>query len=483
MPIFFYKTGEAYDIFSNVTDIGFQMNIGGKQYHTRSSEAVYQGMKALSADSPQDKTLAANFFADTKTPGAHLQTTGNAILNKSFKTGNTFFQGYHNTYTFSGAPQKVELKEQIMYETLLAKFTQNLPLLKALLETGTNPIIENTSLASYNDDFWGNGKSGNGKNALGIALMRVREDLNRELQTHECITIRDGFSHQLTNQMGIVPSTHSNQANVITPNDLNAVHACTTVAEFKSGNSVQNAAFAASTSSSSAAPISAEARVLTCLQNQGFQANLQLVDDINKPGEKVVTLNFSNANEASRFVKEKAKGYAILTGQNKNIVILGPNTQVFQNLGIGEHGKTHPHKMFDALVYEEKQKHSRTHVMNMYAKFSSQQSSSHAPTDTLTRLRKATHDSGLSISVDSDKRIQLHFSNANAANNFSQLFGKVWRDPQNSAHFSIGVNQETFVFTQLQIPTHGTKQYAFGSALKFDHAQLTSVNQPSAPKL
>ena len=66
-----------------------------------------------------------------------------------------------------------EVKVEEMYEVLLAKFTQSLPLRELLLSTG-NKIIEETNW--WGDIFWGV-CGGIGQNQLGQCLMRVRDQL------------------------------------------------------------------------------------------------------------------------------------------------------------------------------------------------------------------------------------------------------------------------------------------------------------------
>jgi ribA/ribD-fused uncharacterized protein len=60
-----------------------------------------------------------------------------------------------------------------MLEALRAKFTQHDDLLATLLATGTAMLVEHTA----NDDYWGDGGDGSGKNRLGYLLMHVREEL------------------------------------------------------------------------------------------------------------------------------------------------------------------------------------------------------------------------------------------------------------------------------------------------------------------
>ena len=73
--------------------------------------------------------------------------------------------------------KKIELREdwlevcdQIMYEILYNKFIQNPYLISSLTSTGLRPIIQHTRA----DGFWGDGLDGNGKNKLGICLVKLR---------------------------------------------------------------------------------------------------------------------------------------------------------------------------------------------------------------------------------------------------------------------------------------------------------------------
>jgi ribA/ribD-fused uncharacterized protein len=68
------------------------------------------------------------------------------------------------------------VREDVMRKALEAKFTQNENLKKLLLSTGTKTLQE----ASPTDVYWGIGKSGKGKNRLGILLMELRAKLAAE---------------------------------------------------------------------------------------------------------------------------------------------------------------------------------------------------------------------------------------------------------------------------------------------------------------
>jgi len=68
------------------------------------------------------------------------------------------------------------IKDEVMYEAIRAKFTQHEDLKEILLSTGDARLIED----SPTDYYWGCGAKGNGKNMLGVLLMRFRDELNNE---------------------------------------------------------------------------------------------------------------------------------------------------------------------------------------------------------------------------------------------------------------------------------------------------------------
>lgn len=59
-----------------------------------------------------------------------------------------------------------------MFNCVLAKFSQHEDLKKILLGTGDKYLNEHAP-----DRYWGDGMNGEGKNRLGIILMKVRDKL------------------------------------------------------------------------------------------------------------------------------------------------------------------------------------------------------------------------------------------------------------------------------------------------------------------
>ena len=68
-------------------------------------------------------------------------------------------------------------KVNVLREAVLAKFTQHVDLRELLLATGDAKIVEHTE----QDDYWGDGGNGRGKNMLGRILMEVRQTLRDQI--------------------------------------------------------------------------------------------------------------------------------------------------------------------------------------------------------------------------------------------------------------------------------------------------------------
>ncbi|MFL0441713.1 NADAR family protein [Bacillus subtilis] len=70
------------------------------------------------------------------------------------------------------------VKEQYMYEIVLAKFNQNSDLKNRLLATEASELIEGNT---WGDVIWGMCR-GRGENKLGKILMRVRNELKNDIK-------------------------------------------------------------------------------------------------------------------------------------------------------------------------------------------------------------------------------------------------------------------------------------------------------------
>lgn len=138
----FYSVGDAYGEFSNFAP--FPITLAGKRWPT--SEHYFQAQK-FADPGLREKIRKA------KTPmiAARLGRDRSSPLRRDWES----------------------VKVQVMTDAVLAKFTQHEDLRALLLATEDSLLIEHTE----NDDYWGDGGDGSGKNMLGRILMRVREQL------------------------------------------------------------------------------------------------------------------------------------------------------------------------------------------------------------------------------------------------------------------------------------------------------------------
>ena len=67
-----------------------------------------------------------------------------------------------------------EVKDEVMFQALWMKFSQNPEIAKELLATGDAILIEHTR----NDAYWADGGDGSGENMLGKILMETRVALS-----------------------------------------------------------------------------------------------------------------------------------------------------------------------------------------------------------------------------------------------------------------------------------------------------------------
>ncbi|MCX6850864.1 MAG: NADAR family protein [Verrucomicrobia bacterium] len=144
-PIRFYSTGDAFGEFSNFS--AFPVKIGKKTWPT--SEHYFQAQKF------QDESQAEKIRkAGSPMMAARLGRDRKVPLRKDWEA----------------------VKIAVMRQALVAKFTQHAELKELLLSTGSRRLIESTP----NDDYWGDGGDGSGKNMLGRLLMEIRSQLRAE---------------------------------------------------------------------------------------------------------------------------------------------------------------------------------------------------------------------------------------------------------------------------------------------------------------
>jgi N-glycosidase YbiA len=140
--IHFYSVSEAYGAFSNFSP--HPVRLKGVNWPT--SEHYFQAQKF--AGTPDEQEVRG---AKSPMIAARMGRSRKRPLRKDWES----------------------VKDAIMHEAVLAKFTQHADLRELLVETGDATIVEHTE----NDAYWGDGGDGRGKNRLGQILMRVREEL------------------------------------------------------------------------------------------------------------------------------------------------------------------------------------------------------------------------------------------------------------------------------------------------------------------
>ena len=145
MTIYFYSTREKpYGCFSNFSAHGFTLD----ELWWPTSEHYFQAQKFVTTDRPWFEQIQM-----VKTPKQAAK------------------MGRDRTHPLREDWEQV--KEEIMFQGVLQKFTTHEKLRQILLETGEEAIVENSPI----DYYWGCGKDGSGKNRLGIILMQVRDQL------------------------------------------------------------------------------------------------------------------------------------------------------------------------------------------------------------------------------------------------------------------------------------------------------------------
>ncbi len=141
-PIQFYSVTDEYGEFSNFSPHPIQL--GGRTWST--SEHYFQAQKF--AGTPHEDAIRK---ARTPAIAAELGRDRRQKLRRDWES----------------------VKVAVMRDALRAKFTQHPELRELLLGTGEAKLVEHTE----NDDYWGDGGDGRGKNMLGRLLMQLRDEL------------------------------------------------------------------------------------------------------------------------------------------------------------------------------------------------------------------------------------------------------------------------------------------------------------------
>ncbi|NJK32097.1 MAG: NADAR family protein [Deltaproteobacteria bacterium] len=140
--ILFYSVADEYGEFSNFA--GYPIRLDGKIWPT--SEHYFQAQKFV--DPSQREKIRK---AKTPSLAARLGRDRSVKLRPGWDS----------------------MRVGVMRAAVLAKFSQHEDLRDLLLSTGDAELIEHTE----NDDYWGDGGDGSGRNMLGRILMEVRAKL------------------------------------------------------------------------------------------------------------------------------------------------------------------------------------------------------------------------------------------------------------------------------------------------------------------
>ncbi|MGB2926416.1 MAG: NADAR family protein [Limnothrix sp.] len=143
--IYFYKAYDPYGCFSNFSPHPIQQN----GHHWPTVEHFYQAQKFAS-------TADAAII-----PKIHQAPTPEAAAAIGRST------------QYSPRHDWPDIKQDIMWQGLLSKFSSHADIAQILINTENATIIENSPV----DYYWGCGADGKGHNHLGKLLMAVREIL------------------------------------------------------------------------------------------------------------------------------------------------------------------------------------------------------------------------------------------------------------------------------------------------------------------
>lgn len=141
----FYSTFELpYGVFSNFWAAPFIVN----KIMFKTSEHYFQALKFLPTD---EAAFKAVLDADSCMDVTKIGRDRTRILR----------------------PDWEQVKIDVMYDALTAKYLTHEALFKILMSTGTSEIVEHT----VNDKFWGDGGNYEGGNWLGKLLVKLREQI------------------------------------------------------------------------------------------------------------------------------------------------------------------------------------------------------------------------------------------------------------------------------------------------------------------
>ena len=357
----FYEGRDDYGCFANTTaGTPIQFNAFGKLYEMPHSECLYQLSKILATNNitPADKqklfdTEYENMRYMSGGEAQNYATGKPAIFNPTDSdfhkpVGGKFHDFDNKGNATKGAKDEMALKEEVMYQDILMKITQHGPMLQALLSVKDDNIIENTSLASYYDGYWGNGwkdpqgadrSPGDGRNALGRLLKKAAQELHKESQIEpgktNGIKVRFGYSKDLCDKLGIT-SQEIDESKTVSPKvvqDKNSIEKRVLVdPKTRISNMHAKAGDHNKTNIQDPNPnltrhiskptINIDVAQLTKDIKQRLEKNDNVtIKSVNLPGNGEVHLNFNTIQDAQSYVLNKTRNTATINFGTNTVVL------------------------------------------------------------------------------------------------------------------------------------------------------------------
>ena len=149
MTIYFYKVCDPYGCFSNFSPHPIQLD--GLDWQT--VEHYYQSQKFVG--SQEERLIQVIQNAPTPEKAAAIGRDRTRQLR----------------------PDWEQVKQQVMWKGVHAKFITHIDIQLILLDTGDELLVEN----SPTDYYWGCGQDKTGQNQLGKTLMKVRQEIRQRL--------------------------------------------------------------------------------------------------------------------------------------------------------------------------------------------------------------------------------------------------------------------------------------------------------------
>lgn len=168
--IFFYLSAPREYFYENYLSNFWKAPIllDGREWRT--TEHYFQAKKFTGTPRAEEYS---ELVASQSTPGMAAVLARQQVKERKYQWQKKLFEIVNSYPDVSMRPDWEEIKEEVMYTAVMAKFTQHPKLRAQLLETGDKLLVEHTK----RDSYWGDGGDGSGKNRLGAILMRVRDEL------------------------------------------------------------------------------------------------------------------------------------------------------------------------------------------------------------------------------------------------------------------------------------------------------------------